>query len=123
MKGIKVYLYAPWYDDCFIRVYQSLTTILHKCLIFLLIFTLHFPIMLALCLMPSMTHYAHNYADIIGGSVLKTLLKCLPHDIASIASYIMKQIPGHRPRGSQTFPNLLHTFWNLILYLKSEKLV
>ena len=29
-------------------------------------FTLHFPIMLALCLMLSMTHYAQSYAGIIG---------------------------------------------------------
>ena len=29
-----------------------------------------FPIMLALCLILSMTHYAQNYADIIGGFLL-----------------------------------------------------
>ena len=30
---------------------------------------LHFPIMLALCLMLQRTYYAHNYAGIIGGSL------------------------------------------------------
>ena len=30
---------------------------------------LHFPIMMALYLMFSMTHYAQNYAGIIGGSL------------------------------------------------------
>ena len=34
------------------------------------IFILHLPIMLALCLMLSMTYYAQNYAGIIGGSLL-----------------------------------------------------
>ena len=38
-------------------------------LILLLISILQFPIMLALCLMLSMTHYAQNYAGIIGGSL------------------------------------------------------
>ena len=37
-----------------------------------LIFILQFPIMLALCLMLSMTHYAQNYADIIGGCLFIT---------------------------------------------------
>ena len=34
-------------------------------LILLLMYILHFPIMLALCLMLSMTHYAQNFAGII----------------------------------------------------------
>ena len=68
MKGIKVYHYALLYDDCSIRVYLSI--IFLKCLILLLISILHFPIMLALCLILSMTHYAQNYAVIIGGSLL-----------------------------------------------------
>ena len=34
------------------------------------IFILHFPIMLALCLMFSMTHFAQNYAGIIGRSLI-----------------------------------------------------
>ena len=38
------------YDNCSIRVYRSFTTIFYKCLILLLIFALHFLIMLALCL-------------------------------------------------------------------------
>ena len=59
------------YNDCSIKVYRSFT-IFHKCLI--LIFILHFPIMLALCLMLSMTHYAQNYAGIIGGSLLRGIL-------------------------------------------------
>ena len=36
---------------------------MHKCVFYI------FPIMLPLCLMPSMMHYAQNYADIIGGSL------------------------------------------------------
>ena len=42
-------------NDCSIRVYQSFVTIVKK-----------FPIMLALCLMLSMTYYAQKYAGIIG---------------------------------------------------------
>ena len=34
------------------------------------------PIMLALCSMLSGTYYAHNYASIIGGSLLITLILC-----------------------------------------------
>ena len=63
------YHYAQSYYDCSIRVYRSFSTIFHKCLILLLIFILHFPIMLVLCLMLSMIHYADNYAGIIGGSL------------------------------------------------------
>ena len=48
--------------NCSIRVYRSFTTIFHKCLTLLLIPILQFPIMLALWLMCSMTHYAQNYA-------------------------------------------------------------
>ena len=49
------------HGDCFIRVYRLFTTIFYKCLITINInFTL--PIMLALCLMLSVTHYAQNYA-------------------------------------------------------------
>ena len=43
--------------------------ILHKCLMVLNTLILHFPIMMALYLMFSMTHYAQNYAGIIGGSL------------------------------------------------------
>ena len=57
------------YVDCSIRVYQSFTTIFHKCLILLLILYFTLPIMLALSLMLSMTHNAQNYAGIIGGSL------------------------------------------------------
>ena len=64
MKGIKIYHYAL---SCSITVYWLFTIIFHKCLVLLLIFI--FPIMLALCLMLSMTHYAQNYASIIGGSL------------------------------------------------------
>ena len=37
-------------------------------LILLLMYFTYFLIMLALCLMPSLTHYAQSYAGIIGGS-------------------------------------------------------
>ena len=74
-EGIKIYHYALSYGDCTIRVYRLFTTIFHKCLILLLIFILHFPIMLLLCLMLSMTNYAQNYAGIIGGSLAVILFK------------------------------------------------
>ena len=54
----QVYYYALSRDDCSIRVYRSFTTIFHKCLILLLTLILQYPIMLTLCLMLSMTHYA-----------------------------------------------------------------
>ena len=63
-EWFQVYHYALSHDDCSIRVYRSFTTIFHKCLILLL--TLY-PIMLTLCLMLSVTHYAQNYGGIIGG--------------------------------------------------------
>ena len=68
---MKVYRYTQYplsYDDCSIRVYRSFTTIFHKCLILLLIFALHFLIMLALCLMLSITHYVQTNAGIKAGS-------------------------------------------------------
>ena len=68
MKGMNEMVYHMMtvlleYIDCSLQFPQ-------KCLILLLKFTLHFPIMLALCLMLSMTYYTQNYADIIGGSLL-----------------------------------------------------
>ena len=45
-------------NDCLIRIYQSFVAI--------------FPIMLALCLMLSVTYYAQNYAAIIGWSLQVT---------------------------------------------------
>ena len=51
-------------------VYRSFTAIFHKCMnIDINVFYI-FPIMLALCLMISMTHYAQIYACIIGGPIL-----------------------------------------------------
>ena len=47
-------------NDCSIRVYQS----------FIATHTHTFPIMLALCLMLSVTYYAQNYAGIISWSLL-----------------------------------------------------
>ena len=70
LECIKVYSYpvsSLSYDDCSIRVYRSFITIFHKCLILLLIFALNFLIMLALCLMLSITHYAQNDAGIKAG--------------------------------------------------------
>ena len=77
MKNIKVYHYALPYDDCPIRVYLSFTIIFLKCLILLLISILRFSIMLALCLIVSMTHYAQNYAGIIGGSLAINDNQCI----------------------------------------------
>ena len=69
------------YADCSIRAHRSFTTIFQKCLILLLVYILHFPIMLALCLLLSMIHYAQNYAGIIG--------ECLQ---TGVHSYINKQL-------------------------------
>ena len=65
-ESYQVYHYALLHDGCSIRVYRLFITIFHKCayLILILISILHFPIMLALCLMLLMTHYAQNYAGI-----------------------------------------------------------
>ena len=69
----QVYYYALLYGDCSIRVYRLFITIFHNCLILLLIFILHFPIMLELCLTLSMTYYAQNYAGIIGGFLARAI--------------------------------------------------
>ena len=56
--------------------YRMMTVLLDiNQLILLLMFILHFPIMLALCLMLSMTHYAQNFAGIIGRSLSQTIRK------------------------------------------------
>ena len=55
------------YDDCSIRVYRLFTAIFHKYINIVNLFFIFCPIMLALCLMLSMTHYAKNYAGIVGG--------------------------------------------------------
>ena len=75
MKGIK------WKVPlCSIKrwlFYQSISIFyynFYESLILLLMFILHFPIMLTLCLMLSVTHYAQNYAGIIGRSLI--LLNC-----------------------------------------------
>ena len=44
-------------DDCFIRVYRSFTSIFHKHMNIAINIFYIFPIMLALCLMLSLTHY------------------------------------------------------------------
>ena len=74
MNGIKYISYG----DCSIRVYRLFTAIFHKCLLFLVTLILQYPIMLALCLMLSMTHYPQNYAGIIGGSLLITTKSTKP---------------------------------------------
>ena len=61
---IRVYkqntLYVLLDNDCSIRVYQSFVAILQKII----------PIMLALCLMLSVTYYAQNCTGIIGWSLI-----------------------------------------------------
>ena len=49
-----------------------------------------FPIMLALCLMLSVTHYAQNYAGIIGGPLLSDMTVFIFTDVINIllADYI-----------------------------------
>ena len=59
-------LHVSSFNDCSTRVYRSLAaTCSNKFYIF--------PIMLALCLMLSVTHYAQNYAGIIGGSLFAVM--------------------------------------------------
>ena len=55
---------------------RSLYTIFHKCLILLLILILQYAIVLALCLMLSMTYYALNYAGIISRSLYVATIHC-----------------------------------------------
>ena len=54
--------HVPSFNDCSIRVYRLFAATRHKCR--------NITIMLALCLMLSVTHYAQNYAGIIGGSLV-----------------------------------------------------
>ena len=64
MNDVKVYYYVLIYNDYSIRVYRSFTTIFHKCMNTSINL---FSYILALCLMLLTTHYAQNYAGIIGG--------------------------------------------------------
>ena len=57
------------FNECSIRVYQLFADSCHKCRNIAINEFYIFPIMLALCLM---THYAQNYAGIIGGSLFKS---------------------------------------------------
>ena len=71
-------LYVLLGNDCSVRVYQSII-----CCNFLKIF----PIMLALCLMLSVTYYAQSYAGIIGWSLV------LPESVAVLFFYsLLKSI-------------------------------
>ena len=65
---VSKYTTSVSYDDCSIRVYWSFTEIFHKYMSIAINVFYIFPIVLALCLMPSMTHYAQNYAGIVGGA-------------------------------------------------------
>ena len=67
------------YHDCSIRVYRLFTRIFHKYLILLsvLIFALHFLVMLALCLILSITHYAQTYAGIKAVPARNSYIFCL----------------------------------------------
>ena len=49
------------YEDCSIRVYRSFTTIFYKFINIAVGLFYIFPIMLALCFMLSLAHYAQNY--------------------------------------------------------------
>ena len=66
---MKVYSYIPsiLYHTMIVLL-EYIDHSLQFPLILLLIFALHFLIMLALCLMFSITHYAQNYAGIKAGS-------------------------------------------------------
>ena len=62
------------FNDCSIRVYRSFAATGHKCRNIAINELYLFPIMLALCLLLSVTHYAQKYAGIIGG-FLKTIIR------------------------------------------------
>ena len=70
MKSIKVYHYAISYNDCSISAYRSFTTIYHKCLIFLLKLNFAISYYAGIMLNTFMTHYAQNYVEIIGESLV-----------------------------------------------------
>ena len=57
------------YHNILYRICQSFTAIFHQ---WMNIAANTFPIMPALCLMLSVTHYAQNYAGMIGGSLYVT---------------------------------------------------
>ena len=61
---------APLDNDCSLRVYQSFTTIFHKCINIDIYAFCVLLIMLELRLMLLVTYYAQNYAGIIGGSLV-----------------------------------------------------
>ena len=108
MKGIKAYHYALSYVECSIRIYRPFTTIFHKCLILLLIFILHFSVMLALHLMLLMTHYAQSYAGIIGRSLPTGTIDIIKHFCRIVTSWQYNTIATH---------NSLHAFiYTTLLY-------
>ena len=77
------------YDECSIRVYRSLIIFLAK----------RFPFMLAFCLMLLATHYAQNYAAIIGWSLaicINDILACMEIMLTSIINdyYCMSKLLG-----------------------------
>ena len=57
------------FNDCPIKVYRSFAATCHSVGNVSINEFYIFPIMLALCLMLSVTHYAQYYAGIIGGSL------------------------------------------------------
>ena len=57
------------FNDCSIRVYRSFVGTCHKWMNIVINVFYILPVILALCLMLSVTHYAQNYAGIIGGSL------------------------------------------------------
>ena len=75
MNGIQVYYLGLSEDDCSFRVCRSFTAIFHKCMMNIAI-NVHciFPLMLALCLILSITHYAHNNTGTIGRSLVAMAL-------------------------------------------------
>ena len=61
--------YNHKYDDCSIRVYRLFTENFHKCINIVINVFYILPVMLALYLILSLTHYAQKYTGIIGGSL------------------------------------------------------
>ena len=81
------------YSDCSIRVYRSFTENFHKCINIAINAFYTLPIMLALCLMVSLTHYAQNYAGIIGGSLATAVWRWLgSHMLIDII--VVKSVAG-----------------------------
>ena len=74
-NGNKVDLLSVLCVEYYVTVYQLFTVKFHKCIIIAINVFYILPIMLTLCLMLSLTHYAQNYAGIEDGSLTRNTVK------------------------------------------------